>query len=367
MNENNTSAAPGGRAFSAVRDFMGVPTNRLSEVGQAVRRILESSGPQVFSDRERLPALLRSQGLSETDIYKLCLMSSVSGFNALIDPQRPATQMELDRYAANAGETGLGRSVIMDLMAELTSAAGSAVCASALSGLPDLAREDHPAFVIPWRVYADDLRAIKSDFLKWQNGGEPLSRDRLDQLWPLVNAGIPEAQYYMGFYILHTTGEDSATGADEQTREFAVSLLHKAADAGNGPAASALADYYYFKGGSENWGLAYSYYAGFAAPVLNEQQRLAMVDIFNHRRFNRTLLKVSAVFWAVLLISVLWAPGAPVFSVMPLAGAAALILGAALLVVGVIRCRNRPYENVYYVPTGMFVIWAAYMLLRLVF
>lgn len=363
MKENVNNDLSG--AASAPRGITGVPTGRLSDVGRAVRRLLETSGREIFADREKLPATLRALGLSEVEVYRLCLLSSVSGFEELIDTEEPATQMELDRYAANAAETGLGRDVIMDMMAELTCAAGSAVCVSQLSALPDREQADVPAFVIPWRVYADDLRAVKAAFNKWRDGGAPLPKEMLDQLWPLVNAGIAEAQYYLGYILLHT--DDGADGPEEDTRKKGVELLTMAADAGDGPAASALGDYYYFKGGSENWGLAYDYYTGFAAPVLGERQRLAMVDIFNHRRFNGILLRVSAVFLAVLLISVLWAPGAPVFSVMPAAGIAALVLGAALLALGVIRQRKFPFDNLYYVPTGMFLIWAVYMFLRLVF
>ncbi len=360
MNEiNNLSGA-----VSALKGIAGVPTARLSDVGRAVRSLLETSGREAFADREALPARLRSLGLSEEDVYRLCLLSAVSGFEDLIDTGEPATQMELDRYAANAASTGLSRSVIMSMMAELTCAAGNTVCVSQLSSLPGPEQADAPAFVIPWRVYADDLRAVKAAFTKWKENGGPLPQDMLDQLWPLVHAGIAEAQYYMGYILLHG---DETGGQEADSQEKGVELLTAAADAGNGPAASALGDYYYFKGGSENWGVAYDYYTGFAAPVLSEPQRRAMMDIFNHRRFNRILLQFSALLLAVLLVSVLWAPGAPVFSVMPAAGVAALVLAAALLVFGFIRHQNSPYGNVYYVPTGMFAIWAVYMFLRLVF
>ncbi|MCI9120443.1 MAG: SEL1-like repeat protein [Oscillibacter sp.] len=318
----------------------------------AIASAAETGGAEIFQDPVRLREALKGAGAAEADFCRVCLMTQAAGFWELLGTNRRTPQADLDRYLQNAvRETGFTREMVLNLTGCILSALGGAVLWGQSSGEQ-----------APWPVmgalaaeaFARPLQALRSEIPgAFQNKGR-LDVNRLEQL---VNLGIPEAKYYMGLCLLK--------GVElEKNEERGLALLEEASEMGSAAAAAALGDYYYALGGSDHWSRAFRYYTGNGAAALNKQGKNAVAAMLNQERYNRRILVLCGGLLAVCIATVLWPPAAALYGSKPVWGWLAAAVQAALLALGVVFHRRRPYDGLYELPVAMSAVWACYMALR---
>lgn len=324
------------------------------ERGGILYRLVYKYSVQIFSDEKQLRDGMRSLGAAEEDILKVCLIARVTGFQDLIRPGKKLLQTDFDRFVCNAvKETELKRTAVLQLMAEITYAAGTAVLCRSRRQI-ERAVQAERAFAIPVSLYEEELQDFQRDFEMCRRWGDFTVLD-LQRMEPLAAAGLPRAKYYLGYCLLHST---------EAGREKGVALLEEAAGAGDTEAAAELGDYY-FKCGPSRWSRAYSCYTGFGALALDEQRKDAVLTMLNQKRFNHRFLWLSAILLLLFAGTVILAPGARIYAPHYGLGGICAAGSLAILLLAVLRFRRSPFGNVYFVPAGMLVLWSIYIAVRL--
>ena len=351
-------------AAEEIKDYLGfdqppLPTDLSAKLNDFVAKY----GANSLSHTEQLRKQLREANVPKIDIYQACLLTTVTGFDKMLALNKNTEQLELNRFVYNAiAQTGLARDVILRLTADFAQAAGYERL-SADSFNPWNRGQIKRAFVVPWSLYENDLRSVEKDFSIWKCSGTNMAAGTLNCLRQLNNIGIPEAQYCLGYYLLQRACTNEEFCASPQ--ENALSMLQEAAEAGEGRAAAALGDYYYERGGSADWEKAFGYYTGYGALPLEDKQRKALVDIINHKKFNKSVLSLCAGFLVLIILSVFTAPGASLYAAHLGIGVFFCLLCGGALVVALLHYRIKPYENVYYLPVLMFLIWSVYLAVRM--
>lgn len=336
-------------------DYIGLYQTPVSELSQVLETVATQNGSEIFQDPEGLRLAMRESGADEAEICRVCLMTQVAGFRELMARDARTTQLDLDRYIQNAArETGFNRDTVLRLTSAMAYAVGIAMNRQE-AGMPAEETTTETVAALAYAVCREELEKFRVVFDR-----QRISPEEFEALEPLVNIGIPKAKYYMGYCLLYGVGV-------EINEEQGVALLQQAADAGDSQAAATLGDYYFARGGSDNWSAAYDLYTGFGAVALNSVRKKAVVSILNHKRFNRKLLGWCVVLFLGLLATVIWAPAAGLFALRPFWGYAAVAVQLGLLVVQLLHYRVKPYDCVYHLPVAMSAVWFLYMVIRLVF
>lgn len=338
------------------RELIGLYEAPVTPLGTVLSSAAAQYGDNLFTDPALLQHALGEAGAPPAEIYRMCLMTQVSGFGELLKRDPRTAQVDLDRYIQNAAdETGFSRDTILRLTGDIVFALGGTMDSRDLSAARKGDFVPQTVAVVAQALYEEQLHAFQTDFDK-AAAGASVKLD-FDKLEPLVNAGIPQAKYFLGACLLR--GIQLPVN-----EERGLELLQEAAQAGDSRAAAALGDYYYGQGGSDSLTLAYQYYTGFGAAALNPSRQAAVTGILNQKVFNGKLLKLCALLLAVCAVTVFWAPASALFSPCTGIGCAALVLEAALLVLGFLRWRARPYSSIYALPVAMSGVWFLYMLAR---
>lgn len=338
------------------QDMIGRYETPIRPLEAILSSAVEQYGESLFMDTSILQQALTEAGAPSAEIYRVCLMTQVSGFGELLKLDPRTMQVDLDRYIQNAAdETGLSRDTILRLTGDIMFSLGGSVDCRDLSAARKAEYVPQTVAIMAQALYEEQLHAFQTDFNKVAAGASiKLDFDRLE---PLVNVGIPQAKYFLGTCLLN--GIQLPVN-----EERGLELLQEAADVGDSRAAAALGDYYYRQGGSGSLSKAYQYYTGFGATALDPSRQAAVTNILNQRVFNGKLLKWCVLLLAFCAVTVFWAPGSLLYESCTVLGLAALAVQAALLVVGFLRYRSKPYDSVYALPVAMSSVWFLYMLAR---
>lgn len=329
--------------------------------GQLLRSLVESYERDIYLDEVRLESALQELGADMMDVYKVCLMTRVTGFEALLEADERTTQHDIHVYVKNAVvETGFNQLEVLGLVSDIVLSLGIGVMEARKGFLHEMEAaldqndgEDVP-YVVPVNLYRNDLNNARGDYDKYV-AGEVGDTTRIAAL---AQAGVPKAKYYLGDLMLH----HHANGGDPKR---AVALLKEAAAAGDVDAAATLGDYYYDRGVGA-WGKAYDYYTGYGSLGLDYKRGSHLKDILNHKMFNGKLLCMTAILLAVMLVLLVMAPGSVGYEAHRVIGTIAFVLDAAMFAVACVHYRTQPYDSLYMYPVGMFLVWCVYMLLRVV-
>ncbi len=323
-------------------------------MGEILHELVALHSARIFSDDEELRDKMRNLGVAEADILKVCLITKVTGFQDLIQPDKKLLQTDLDRFAHNAvKETDLNRAAVLRLMTEIVGATGKAVLCGSQKQMEQAVLEER-AFMLPATLYEKELKDFQEAFELCRRRGNLTGLD-LQRMEPLVAAGLPRAKYYVGYCLLH--------GAEEGHQQGAA-LLMEAAKAGDVEAAAELGDYY-FKRGPSGWANAYSCYTSFGALALTPQRKRAVLSILNQKRFNHRFLWLSSILFLLFIATVFFAPGQMLYPPHCVWGSVCAVGSLAVLLLAARRLRRSPFDSFYFVPAAMFVLWSIYIAMRL--
>lgn len=330
-----------------------------SETGSILAAAVSRHGREVFCDSAALHQAMAGAGALEDEIFRVQLMTQVSGFRELLAQDPRTAQVDLDRYIQNAAaETGFNRDTVLRLTGSIMFALGGGIDCD-----PTAAREGTFApqtiAALASELYVEPLRTFQANLDRLISTGASVRLD-FDSLEPLVNIGIPRAKYCLGYCLL-------AGIQLEASEERGLALLEEAAGQGDSRAAAALGDYYYSSGGSDHWSRAYKYYTGFGAAALNKVRQSAVTNILNQKIFNRKLLGLCILLLAACAVLVIWPPAAAVYAPHPVWGWLSVLSQLALLVAGILHYRAKPYDFFYGLPVAMVGIWSVYMAVRVLF
>ena len=311
-----------------------------------------------FQDGDALEKELRVRGLSAVEAAEVRLMTRISGFSQLFSQGRCG----LELFVRNGTrETGLRRDALLAFALAVQPDSGPTPpqwdSTAERDRKPDAASnrvvkaeqtsEAASDTAVPPGITGEDLSAFQRAFRQWRTDGTPLPAAMLDLLGPLGRAGVPEALYCQGSWMLQAGSEAPKARA----------LLREAADAGVPEAAAELADDYYQHPGGGNWERAMALYTGYGALALTPPRREAVARMLDRRAFNRRYLAWNGGLLGTL--TALLIPG----GLLPLALFAPL--GAGLLGGVSLWSRTRPYGEYGALPAGLFALWAACLAVRL--
>lgn len=361
----NIETGAAAQAGAAVKRYLGLEHREPTELGTALLAIVSEYGKASLCHPEFLEGELIQRNVPAMEAYKACLMTRVVGFRELMEGSQTGGQTVLDRFVRNAvDKTGFSRRTVLELTGEFAHAAGYEAFYQEEFDKVEQAKEADVAYVIPWSVYEADLGPASAEFSRWLRTKEAISADSLARLEALSAAGVPEAQYCLGCYLLLHAPDKGSASACEQ----AVSLLKKSAAAGDRHAATLLGDYYYgyyANGEDRDWNKAYGYYTGYGALALEGQRRKAFVEIVNHGKFNRKLLTLCGGFLALIAASLLIPIGGALYPQGAFWAVLCALLCGGTFGAAVMHHRVKPYGDMYYLPVLMFVIWTVFMITRL--
>ena len=342
-----------------VAEYIGIYSTPISDLGSILSTLVAKHSCKVYFDDDMLQSALHELGTTPSDIYKVCLMTKVTGFRDLMECDSRTQQIDLDRFVQNAvEETGFNRTTVMKLTGDIALSADIVYnCNTEHFATRKLLTET--AYVVPASLYESEIKAFKESFEKSAFRDKDVNKLDFSKLQPLVAAGIPKAKFYLGYCLLHGI-------QFEVDNVRAINLLQEAADAGVTQATATLGDYYYDKGVSD-WGKAYEYYTGFGSLALSKKRKDAIVSILNQKKFNRSMIGLSITFFLAIVATLILAPGAPLYVAHRVIGSIFTLLSLAILALAILHHRIKPYDTLYYVPIGMFTMWFFYMAIRFLF
>lgn len=341
-------------------DYIGLYQTPVSSLSSILSSVVEQNGIDILFDTTSLSEAMRKVGAEEAEICRVCLMTQVAGLREVLNRDPRTVQLDLDRYIQNAiEETGLNRDTILRITSAISFATGIAMNYQTRPPKDFDHMTDNVA-TLAHTVCQEKLSMFRDAFEKVVYKKSTSTALDFEILEPLVNYGIPKAKFYLGYCLLK--------GIQLEENEVrGIELLQEAADAGDGKAAAALGDYYFAKGGSDNWTKAYDFYTGYGATALNNDRKNAIVSILNHKRYNKKILGLCIILFLALVATVIWAPATAVFAARPFWGWFAVVAQLALLVLKIMHYRTKPYDCVYTLPVAMSAIWFVYMAIRLLF
>lgn len=341
-------------------DYIGLYETPVSDLGSILSSVVAQNSPDIFFDPVALADEMKKYGASEAETHKVCLMTQVTGLREVLNRDPRTAQIDLDRYIQNATEeTGFNRDAILKLTSSIAYATGVAMNYDTRAS-KGVAATTQTVATLATTLYQEQLEKFREPFERIVFKKSTSVCLDFDILEPLVNVGIPKAKYYLGYCLLK--------GIQLEENEVrGLELLREAADAGDGKAAAVLGDYYFEKGGSNNWTKAYDYYTGFGSTALSKSRKAAMVSILNQKVYNKKILGLCIVLFFALVATVIWAPATTVYAARPFWGWLAVIAQLALLVIQVMHYRLKPYDSLDVLPVAMSGTWFLYMAIRFLF
>lgn len=361
------------------KQALGLGTIEDTKAGEQLARAVAAKGRSVLLDDRALRRALESEGATERNIQLFCLMSGASGLKELLEEGSVSTQADLDRFIRNAmSYTGLSRATVLLKTYQICRAAGLPMAYDGKDS-PPLVRSGAPvAYAIPPQLYEETVLPFRAAFDRERfafHAGKAKFLD-VEKLGPLAQAGIPEAQFYLGFWMLEQYGESDA----------ALELLQSAANGGSVLASAALGDYYFDKGfgddsaqdeisveqtskllGNSYWDQAYRYYTGYGSGELNARRRSAVTSIVNHGVYNRKLKLLSGILLAVIYAVMFAVPGLLIGAAHPIWGIVCLLLETASYALMLRVLKVSPYMHAEIYPMWMSTIWILFLIVRILF
>lgn len=341
-------------------DYIGRYQTPVSSLASILSSVVEQNGAKIFFDPAGLAEAMRKAGAQQADIYRVCLMTQIPGLREFLTLDPRTVQLDLDRYIQNAVETScLNRDTILQIVSAISFAMGITMNVREAPE-QDAAHTTDAVAALAYAVCRENLSKFKESFEKAAFKKASSAALDFELIEPLVQYGIPKAKYYLGYCLLKGIQL-------EKNEARGLALLQEAADAGDSTAAAALGDYYFAKGGGDNWTKAYEYYTGYGAAALSKSRRNAVMSILNHKLYNRKILSLCVVLFFAFVAAVILAPATALFAAYPFLGWLCAAAQLALLVLYILHYRSKPYDCVYTLPVAMAAIWFMYMAIRLLF
>lgn len=337
---------------NSIAKYLGLSGSQLADFIVVLKEIVDKHTVDVLFAENKLKDLLISNGLSTIETYQILLLTKVNGFNGIVRGANHTAQADVDIFVRNAvNETGFTRAVILKLTAAIAIAAGRAF---ELTELPERSDLEAKAFVVPVKLYYDELSMID----RASNNGErpylSLSDEQRATLENLTALGLPAAKRYTGKYMLDSLGDDGDV-------TNAIRLLEDAADECDGEAAGILADYYFDQAAAGSWSKAYKYYTGYGAIALSDKRRESLLKILELRKTNRKMVSISALLVLLILALLIIAPGKHIAI-----GIIGMVLIAITFAIGALRYKKEPYDRFTWLPVAIMSIWMAAQLTKAV-
>ena len=362
-------------ASENVRQALGIGTIEDTLAGDQLRRAVAAEGRRVLLDPRMLRRALEQAGATERNTQLFCLMTGVPGLKELLEERSASTQADLDRFVRNAMDyTGLSRGTVLLKTYQICRAADLPMAYNPKDSQNLPLRGEPVAYAFPPELYEPVLRPFRAAFDReaFRFTAKNLN---FEDLGPLAQAGIPEAQFYLGFWMLEQS-EHSQT---------AIELLESAANAGSELAGAALGDYYFDKGfgdaadddvsveksamllGNSYWDRAFHYYTGYGSAELNTRRRSAVTSIVNHGAYNRRLKLLTGILLAVMAVVMFAVPGLMIGAAHPIWGILCLVLEVAVYALMLRVLKISPYMHAEIYPMLMSSIWIVFLILRVLF
>lgn len=344
-------------AANSVKEYIGAYQTTSSEYESILTAVVSEHSLAIYDDTEKLKTAMRAFGASETQIAKVYMMTLVTGFREILEFDHRTQQVDIERYVQNAiKETGFNNFLVLELTAAIVASLGIDELVDYKSVLQK--GNETAGFVVPASVYADELKSFD---LKFKSEDHiKLDATEINRLEVLARAGIPKAKYFLGLYLVRS-------GDIEEKTPIGLQYLEAAAADGDSQAAGALGDFYYELATSDSWSEAYLYYTGHGSISLNESRRERIVDILNVRKFNKKVIITSILLALAMLATVFLAPGAPLFAAHRVCGFICFIIEAGVIIFSILHYRVKPYDDLSWMPGVIFIPWALYMLIRVIF
>lgn len=341
------------------KEYIGVEPPPISELGGLMATVVTKYGKDIYQRPSHLAEAMGEFGASGTQIRQIALIVGVDGFRDLLEKDGRVQQADLARYVGNAlRETGLTRSTTLSLTSAI--AFSLDIAYDYMDPVQrDVFQKGGSAYAIPVSAYESELAAFEKDLAR-KSKTASLSDTQMERLRVLSDVGIPQAKYYLGERILSNA---EANNADPLV---GIQYLEEAVEAEYPPAAAALGDYYYTHWTGGNWNRAYSYYTGFGSAALTPNRRNNLTTILNHGKYNRNLIFSTFFFLAAMLLCIVAAPGAGLFSAHRIFGGFCAAGSAALITAAFLHHRVKPYDTFYWLPLGLHTIWFLYMAVRII-
>ena len=307
--------------------------------------ILIRRSRSILLDPAKLAEALTENGISPVEVYKILLITGVSGFRKLVQSAPDVRQADIELFVTNAMlETGLRKDTILALTADLLSPIG----VSSVWRKPK-EKEDgtsqKQAFVIPYETYETILENYETSFRSMVREETAETEPDYTKLIPLAEAGLPRAQLYLGTYLI--------AQSDEKAQEYGRTLLEMAEKAGESRASGVLGDYWYRSKTTDGLQKAYEYYTAFGGAALTSPQRKRFQELLDTRKYNLARIGSGFFLWAVLT-AVCFFLQQEVPVVMPLFS---FCPGVLYLVLRMIQYRRKPFGSFGFVPLTVFILW----------
>ena len=371
---------------NTARGYASFVMDHVSQEGETplldgvLRRLVAEQTVAVYLDVFRLLTLLERTELNGVTIHKICLIASVTGFRRMLDPNEPTLQVDLDVFVTNAqAETGLIRTEITRILRPILLSAGMAVDLHSYDwkAINDISSV---AYVVPEHAYASEFDLVTKSIESAEQTGSHVSSRVRSMMEGLVAVGIPKAKYLLGYCMVKGLVADAS-------EEVGLRLLEEASEACDMDATAALGDYYYEKGRgtrssgkdvmanllaapateSNLWARAFACYTGFGSTALTPQRKQNVLDIYNHAIFNKWMLGRCVALLVAMILTLVLAPGAPVYAPHYVWGALCMAVCIAFLVLVWRYNRVNPYDDIHPLPACMFLLWTLFMSVRLLF
>lgn len=361
-------------AAEMLKQSLGFGAADDSLVGSQLCRAVAEHGQGVLLKADALRSALEREGAFERDIQVLCLMAGAPGLKELLEKHSASTQADLDHFVRNAMVyTGLSRETVLLKTYQICRAAGLPISYIPDKSQPFTTNGTPIAYAFPPEMYEPTLRPFRAAFDREQFKFVSKTNLNFRTLGPLVQAGIPEAQFYLGIWGLESA-ESSAT---------ALGLLEEAANNGNELAAAALGDYYFDKGFGKNadtspetivelhlnspWDRALQYYTGYGAIELNSRRKAAVTSIINHGIYNKKLKILCGALFAVMVLALFAIPGLMIDAPHPIWGIICLLLEAVVYALMLRALKIHPHMHAENYPLVMSSVWIIFLILRVLF
>lgn len=340
-----------------VMEYIGICKIASSDYDSVLTAAVEKHSVNLYKDYDKLKNAMREFGATESQIIKIYMMTLVDGFREILEIDERVQQIDINRYVQNAiRQTGFNVAQIFELTSAIIGSLGIE-CLTNSSKVLSRGNET-TGYVVPMSVYENELKLVEQ---KLNHGRiDRLRESEIARLEVLAKAGIPRAKYYLGSYLLKKE-------EFEKNAPLGLQYLEEAAADGDSLAAGALGDIYYELADSDSWSKAYSYYTRNGSLALNIDRKKRIVEILNYRKFNVATIIASIVIALGMLSVVIIAPANAHYASYRMLGCILFSVSIALIVLSIIHHRQKPYDNLSWLPCSVFVIWTLHFLIRIIF
>lgn len=334
---------------SVLKEFFDFRKREDTSVADSLKRLVENHGSGILLEKEKLVLALEKEKIDARLGIQLQLLTTIPGFSELVHSSESTVQKNIDLFVTNAQVlAGLTRKRILEITAGVCESLGYFVLKES-SNFGTLI-EHKKAFIIPYSIYEKQLEEIRG---KVANGKilEEMDKQKLEALTYL---GIAEAKAYLGIHLW------------QSNRVVAIQLLTNAADEGFVPAQSFLGDYFYSEADSFSWVKAYKYYTDYGSISLSHQQQKNVVEIIEHKNFNKKVLVMGILFVLAIFATFFIEPQTALYGTNQILRILFFSIEVAILSVSILVYKKIPFVFLDWLVPTLFGIWSIYLFLWLI-